>query len=146
MAVLLITNTRAGHKPCYDISTTANSPLSSHYETTLLPLPPLLPSLQPQGVEIAKYTRSVGDPDAKPGDDEGFFGDYGRRGGWCWLPPLTPPHQLPSTYRLGVQKQALTATFIAFTSFVGLGAFILVVWCVIAFLCFAIFRGGKRVF
>lgn len=79
-------------------------------------------------VEVAKYTRSIGDPDARAGDDLGFYGPAGPSGGWCWLPPRAPPHRLPTTYRLGVQKQALTATFIAFTSFMGLGAFILVVW------------------
>jgi len=80
-------------------------------------------------VETVKYMRSIGDPDARPGDKASAGQVVGDgAGGCCWLPAAPLPGKRPSTYRLGVQKQALTATFIAFTSTVGLGAFILVTW------------------
>lgn len=55
-------------------------------------------------VEIMKYSRSIGDPDSGNAS--------------CWF-----PHDKTSTYALGVKKQLLTASFIAFTSTAGLGAF-----------------------
>mmetsp|Transcript_1146 Transcript_1146/g.1466 ORF Transcript_1146/g.1466 Transcript_1146/m.1466 type:complete len:750 (+) Transcript_1146:68-2317(+) len=60
-------------------------------------------------VEVIRYSRSIGDPDAL--------------GNCCWF-----PSDSTSTYALGVKKQLLTASFIAFTSTAGLGAFVLVVW------------------
>jgi hypothetical protein len=55
-------------------------------------------------VETIKYSRSIGDPDSAHA--------------CCWF-----PNDKKSTYALGVKKQLLTASFIAFTSTAGLGAF-----------------------
>lgn len=57
--------------------------------------------------------RAIGDPD-----------DY--HNACCWFPfrsDTSHKKRFASTYSLGVEKQLLTASFIAFTSTAGLGAF-----------------------
>eukprot|EP00747_Dinoflagellata_sp_TGD_P016302 gnl/TRDRNA2_/TRDRNA2_125020_c0_seq1.p1 gnl/TRDRNA2_/TRDRNA2_125020_c0~~gnl/TRDRNA2_/TRDRNA2_125020_c0_seq1.p1 ORF type:complete len:658 (+),score=119.57 gnl/TRDRNA2_/TRDRNA2_125020_c0_seq1:83-2056(+) len=69
-------------------------------------------SFAAEQVETIKYMRAVGNPDlAGPGT-------------CCWIPSAKEV----STYRLGVQKQILSASFISFVTVVGSGACVLIVW------------------
>ena len=70
-------------------------------------------------VEVAKYTRSIGDPDLAAGKDPGAC---------CWVPGRPAPGKAKSAYAVGVHKQAVGSTFISFVGVAGFGAFILVVW------------------